>query len=69
MTGINIQLNGAIYSLAEAVNLDQLLQQLNLSQKRIAIELNQAIVSRSQYSQTFLQLDDKIEIVTAIGGG
>jgi sulfur carrier protein len=33
------------------------------------MEINQEIVPRSQYAQTALQSNDKIEVVHAIGGG
>ncbi len=66
---ISIQLNGETYSVSPATTLAQLVDQLALSQKRIAVELNGAIISRSQHAQTLLRAADKIEIVTAIGGG
>jgi thiamine biosynthesis protein ThiS len=46
-----------------------LVQQLDLADKRIAVELNGEIVPRSQFPATMLNADDRIEIVQAIGGG
>ena len=66
---ISIQLNGETYSVSPATTLAQLVDQLALSQKRIAVELNGAIVPRSQHSHTVLTAADTVEIVTAIGGG
>jgi len=46
-----------------------LVAQLELAGKRIAIELNLEIVPRSAYANTLLEAGDRIEIVHAIGGG
>lgn len=42
---------------------------LGLSDKRIAVELNKEILPFDQYSTTPLHNDDRLEIVQAIGGG
>lgn len=46
-----------------------LIQELGLEGKRLAIELNGMIVARSNFEQTILRADDKLEIVGAVGGG
>lgn len=55
----------------EAVNFSvaELVQQLELTGKRLAIELNGEIVPRSQFDATRLADGDKLEIVGAVGGG
>ena len=55
--------------MAPTSNLVALLAQLDLSGKRIAVELNQEIISRSNFADTLLHSDDRVEIVHAIGGG
>jgi len=47
----------------------QLIEILDLSNKRLAIEANLEIVPRSQFEEHIFQDGDKIEIVQAIGGG
>jgi sulfur carrier protein len=47
----------------------QLVEQLELVGKRLAIELNGEIVPRSQFADTPLSNGDKLEIVGAVGGG
>jgi sulfur carrier protein len=47
----------------------QLVEQLELVGKRLAIELNGEIVPRSQVADTPLSNGDKLEIVGAVGGG
>ena len=47
----------------------ELVVQLNLEGKRLAIERNGEIVSRSQFAITPLMTGDQLEIVGAVGGG
>ncbi|MDO9150661.1 MAG: sulfur carrier protein ThiS [Methylotenera sp.] len=51
------------------MNVAQLVEQLALIGKRLAIELNGEIVPRSQFEATKLSDGDKLEIVGAVGGG
>ena len=66
---MNITLNGEPRSLEEELNLEQLISLLDLENKRLAIELNQDIVPRSEHASTTLNEGDNVEIVQAIGGG
>jgi len=65
---ISVFLNGEQHSVASD-NLQDLLGELQLNGKRIAIELNFEIVPRSAFPETFVRAGDRIEIVQAIGGG
>jgi sulfur carrier protein len=47
----------------------QLIQTLNLSSQRFAVEINEQIIPRSQHPRHRLEPDDRVEVVTAIGGG
>jgi len=64
----SIFLNGEQRSV-ESSNLQDLLDELQLGGKRIAIELNFEIVPRSNFAETRVREGDRIEIVQAIGGG
>ena len=66
---MNIQLNGESHQLTTALSLQQLIAEVDLADKRLAIELNREIVPRSRFSDTVLKEGDIIEIVHAIGGG
>ena len=68
-SSIQILVNGETKQINTAMSLQQLLGDLELSQQRIAVELNHEIVPHSDYSSYHLQAGDKIEIVRAIGGG
>jgi sulfur carrier protein len=47
----------------------QCIEQQQLLGKRIAVEVNEDLVSRSAYGDCRLQEGDRVEIVQAIGGG
>ena len=66
---MQIQLNGERYELPEGVSVADLLQRLELIGRRLAVEVNRDIVSRSQHATTILADGDQVEIVHAIGGG
>ena len=66
---INIMLNGEAKQVNSDYSVAQLLDELNLQNKRLAVEINQDLISRSQFSQHKFNKDDKVEIVQAIGGG
>lgn len=66
---MQISVNGNELKIAVGFSVEQLIGFLELKGKRIAIELNQDIVPRSQYADVTLQANDRVEIVHAIGGG
>jgi sulfur carrier protein len=66
---MQVTVNGDQHEVASNTNLQQLLQQLAISNGRIAIEINGEIVPKSLFSEQTLNSGDKIEIVRAIGGG
>lgn len=66
---MNIVLNGESRALNSGTLLAQLIHELGLEGKRLAVEINREIIPRSQYAHTELKNGDTIEIVHAIGGG
>ena len=67
---MRILLNGQRRELEDTQpNVADLIRELGLEGKRIAVERNGAIVPRSRYSDTLLADGDKMEIVGAVGGG
>lgn len=66
---IVVKVNGADVSLAADSTLAELLAAIGLAEARVAVELNQSILPRSQHGTQRLSQDDAIEIVHAIGGG
>lgn len=66
---MKITLNGDLYNLPQAMTVDNLVEHLMLTGKRLAVEINQEIIPKSQYEKLWIQDDDVIEILHAIGGG
>ena len=55
--------------MADGSSLAQLIANLGLAPERIAIELNQTVVRRSDWTTTELREGDSIEVVHFVGGG
>jgi sulfur carrier protein len=66
---IAITVNGEPHRLDASIPVSQLLDQLELTGKRLAVELNGEIVPKSQHAGTALNDGDQLEIVVAVGGG
>ncbi len=66
---IDVLINGERQVVAAGVTLAGLLVDLGLEGKRLAVELNDEIVPRSQHSSWCINSGDRVEIVQAIGGG
>jgi sulfur carrier protein len=66
---VEVWINGGSVKLEDNTSVDSLIDSLGLSDKKVAIEINHQIVSRSRYDSITLKHKDKIEIVTAVGGG
>lgn len=47
----------------------ELLEVLGYGEKRVAVELNENIVSKAEYENTVIDDGDKLEIVRFVGGG
>ena len=68
-TVITIMLNGETRALDGPISVSGLLLTLGLEGRKVAVERNEAIVSRSRYAETWLVSGDSLEIVHFIGGG
>ncbi len=66
---MQITLNGQAHTMPAALSIAELLAQLGLTGKRVAVERNQEIVPRSAHASTVLAEGDHVEVVHAIGGG
>ncbi|MCP4597412.1 sulfur carrier protein ThiS [Neptuniibacter sp.] len=66
---MQIQVNGEMLQVQDGITLTGLVEQLELGEKRIAVELNLEIIPRSEHVETVLKESDRVEIVHAIGGG
>ena len=64
-----IQLNGKKITINQKVSLFDLLKKYKLDKKKVAIELNGSIISKSRFKKRLIKNEDKVEIVHFIGGG
>jgi len=66
---MNIILNGETREIPDVCTAAGLIDELQLGERRVAMEVNQEIVPRSRYASHPLHENDRVEIVHAIGGG
>jgi len=66
---MTVVLNGEKQSCREGLTLADLVAELGLGGRRIAVEINRNIIPRDEYATYRLRSDDEIEIVQFVGGG
>ncbi|MGR8933043.1 MAG: sulfur carrier protein ThiS [Gammaproteobacteria bacterium] len=66
---MKIYINGEARTIGEQARVADLLAEMDLSGKRIAVELNREILPFDRFAEHVLQENDRLEIVHAIGGG
>lgn len=66
---IDVTVNGEARSIAPGATVAALLDAMQLTGKRVAVERNGDIVPKSQHGATALMAGDALEIVVAVGGG
>ena len=66
---IRITLNGAPREFPAPLTFTQLLDELALAGRRLAVERNGEIVPRSRFGDARLADGDRVEVVIAVGGG
>ena len=66
---IKIKINGKINKINDKTKLSDLVKNLKVPLRKVAIELNREIVNKKKLNKINLKSNDKIEIVHFIGGG
>lgn len=66
---MHVTINAQAHDIEANSTVAALIEHLALQNKRLAIEVNKALVPRSLFSSHQLNENDQIEIVQAIGGG
>ena len=66
---MTITLNGDPFDVARPLTVGELLAQLEIDPRRIAIEHNLVVLKRTAFDQTIVNAGDQIEIVNFVGGG
>ena len=66
---MELKLNGKVKLINEHYKIQNLLRDVKVPLKKVAIELNQEIIDKKKLNKIKLKNNDKIEIVHFIGGG
>jgi sulfur carrier protein len=66
---ITLQVNGEPFPCSPETPLPQVLEQLGLNPRLVAVEYNGEILHRQYWEQTKVKDHDRLEIVTIVGGG
>ncbi len=68
-SNMRITVNGQDVSIALGTTIAGLLDQLGITHPAIAVELNEQIQPKTRFEEQILSPDDRIEIVSLVGGG
>lgn len=66
---VQIVVNGEIKTVPDGSTVAALVQALGLQPRFVAVERNETLVPRTQHAACTLQPNDRIEVVTLVGGG
>jgi sulfur carrier protein len=66
---MQITLNGSPTQIPDHTNMVGLIERLDLTGRRLAVEVNEELVPRSRFAEHCLAPGDRVEIIHAVGGG
>jgi thiamine biosynthesis protein ThiS len=66
---MTIRLNGDTHEIPGPLSVSALLQRLEIDARRVAVELNLAVVKKAAYDSSVIRDGDEVEIVNFVGGG
>jgi thiamine biosynthesis protein ThiS len=66
---LTIILNGDPHEIARTLTVSELLEQLSIDARRVAVEHNLVVLRRAAFDETVVREGDQIEIVNFVGGG
>ena len=66
---MNVIINGIERNITSSLTLEELLIELGHANKKVAVEVNEEIIPRSELRNKLVVNGDKIEIINAVGGG
>jgi thiamine biosynthesis protein ThiS len=64
-----IKLNGDTHEIAGPLTVSDLLAELNIDARRVAVEHNLVVLKRDAFGTITVQEGDEVEIVNFVGGG
>ena len=65
----NFLLNGQQYSIKQKINISDLMDYFNYETSLLVLEYNNVICNKKNWKNIYIKHQDKIEIVTIVGGG
>jgi sulfur carrier protein len=65
----NFFLNGQLYYVEERITILDLIHYFNFNDSLLVLEYNNLICDKKHWKEIWIQKEDKIEIVTIVGGG
>ena len=66
---MNILVNGTPRVVPEGTTVADLLLQLEMTARHVAVEVNLELVPRARHHEYRLREEDRLEVVTLVGGG
>jgi len=66
---LQITLNGDAHEVAGPLTVTELLAQLQIDARRVAVEHNLVVLKRDRFEATMIHEGDEVEIVNFVGGG
>ena len=66
---IEVTINGEPRLVPSRSTVAEVVRHLELPTERVAVELNQRVVRRAEWSETPISAGDRLEIVHFVGGG
>jgi sulfur carrier protein len=64
-----VRLNGELREIPDGLTVAGLLAHLGIKASRVAVELNEAVVTKDRYDAQKIGQGDAVEIVAFVGGG
>ena len=68
-SNVLIKINGENKLIPHQCSILELLEDYKINKDRVVIELNKAILKKEQFEQISLAENDRLEIITFVGGG
>ena len=66
---MQVRINGELREIPDGTSVAGLLAHLGVKAQRVAVEVNEAVVTKDRYEATSIQAGDAVEIVAFVGGG
>ncbi len=66
---MQVRLNGELREIPDGITVQALLAHLGVKAQRVAVEVNEAVVTKDRYAQQAIGPGDSVEIVAFVGGG